>query len=145
MVEATTVVEPMVNRDGTVWLPSGPNVEECIGTVEKNTIRGRTNKVGQRWFPACTRCHSPITFAGYQTRKRAVEALMSHRRPWFHKRATLTADGHAPFQHTSKSQSIDDDGAARLCAQVWMIGRPDRRAATNISVRVETIREERHP
>ena len=51
------------------------------------------------------------------------------------RRCVLRADGYEPFEHVSTGDS--DRGAAEFCVQVWLLGHPERRAATNIKVTIE--------
>lgn len=60
--------------------------------------------------------------------------LKDEKRQWFRTTVTLTADGHEPFTHASLSTAEDWKGAAEFAAQTWLLGHPERRAAKNISV-----------
>lgn len=128
-----------VDRGGYVWADDTERV--VVGEVYKRDVQGRTTP---RWFAKCVD-HGEVGYLyGCTTRKRALIELTAHRRPWFVRTVTLTADGHEPFTHTSRSQSTDAAGSAHLCAEVWLLGHPERRVAENIVVTVDQEEVEPH-
>lgn len=64
---------------------------------------------------------------------------------WYRHVVTLTADDHEPFTHATLTANEDWEGAAEFAAETWLLGHPERRAAKNISVALDSTEKVEAP